>query len=28
VVVRAGRVLDAALPDYRELDDLMTEMPR
>jgi len=28
VVVRAGRVLDAALPDYRELDDLMTETLR
>ena len=26
VVVRGGRAIDRALPDYRELDDLMTGM--
>ncbi len=24
VVMRAGKAIDTALPDYRELDDLMT----
>jgi cytosine/creatinine deaminase len=28
VVIRDGRALDAALPDHRELDDLMTGGPR
>jgi cytosine deaminase len=27
VVLRAGRAIDTTLPDYRELDDLMAELP-